>query len=141
MESTKYCKVRFYHGIYYPESLGKWRFNAIGKNVSMFAYNQLICIFNATWIHKVLWAPCRVNGQRHWSSSFLKGKPNSQGILNWIIQILLQEATQIYRKLRIYCTKCCYFSLPFFLFTVACASLAFLNGRVFSVLGHSTLPN
>ena len=54
--------------------------------------------------------PCRVHGQRHWSSSFLKGKPNSQGILNWIIQILLQEATQIYRKLTIYCTKCCYFS-------------------------------
>ena len=32
-------------------------------------------------------------------------------------------------------------SLPFSLFTVACASFAFLSGRIFTVLGHSAPQN
>ena len=53
------------------------------------------------------------------------------------IALLLQEATQKYRKLTDYRTKCCYLSLLFSLLIATCASFAFLNGRVFSVLGHS----
>ena len=49
----------------------------------------------------------------------------------------MQEATQKYRKLTDYRTKCCYLSLLFSLLIATCASFAFLNGRVFSVLGHS----
>ena len=49
----------------------------------------------------------------------------------------MQEATQKYRKLTDYRTKCCYLSPLFSLVTVTCTSFAFLNGRVFSVLGHS----
>ena len=53
------------------------------------------------------------------------------------IALLLQEATQKYQKLTDYRTKCCYLSLLFSLLIATCASFAFLNGRVFSVLGHS----
>ena len=53
------------------------------------------------------------------------------------IALLLQEATQKYRKLTDYRTKCCYLSLLFSLLIATWASVAFLNGRVFSVLGHS----
>ena len=49
----------------------------------------------------------------------------------------MQEATQKYRKLTDYRTKCCYLSLLFSLLIAICPSFAFLNGRVFSVLGHS----
>ena len=49
----------------------------------------------------------------------------------------MQEATQKYRKLTDYRTKCCYLSLLFSLLIATCTSFAFLNGRVFSVLGHS----
>ena len=49
----------------------------------------------------------------------------------------MQEATQKYQKLTDYRTKCCYLSLLFSLLIATCASFAFLNGRVFSVLGHS----
>ena len=71
--------------------------------------------------------------------NFLKGNPNSQGILNWIIQILLliQEAAQKYRKLTDYWTKSCYLSA----FLSVYCDLHFLHlpsGRAFSVLGHST---
>ena len=55
------------------------------------------------------------------------------------IALLLQEATQKYRKLII--EENIVISLPFSLFTVICASFAFPNSRVFSVLGHSTLQN
>ena len=54
-----------------------------------------------------------------------------------IIALLLLEATQKYQKLTDYRTKCCYLSLVFSLLTATCASFAFLNGTVFSVLGHS----
>ena len=71
----------------------------------------------------------------------LKGNPNFQGILLKLdhtnIALLLQEATQKYRKLTDYRTKCCYLSLLFSLLIATCTSFAFLNGRVFSVLGHS----
>ena len=50
----------------------------------------------------------------------------------------MQEATQKYRKLTDYWTKCCYLSLPFSLLTATYGSFAFLNCRAFSVLGHST---
>ena len=49
----------------------------------------------------------------------------------------MQEATQKYRKLTDYRTKCCYLCLLFSLLIAICASFAFLNGMVFSVLGHS----
>ena len=58
-------------------------------------------------------------------------------ITNTNIALLLQEATQKCRKLTDCRTKCCSFSLLFSLLTATCASFAFLNGRVFSVLGHS----
>ena len=45
----------------------------------------------------------------------------------------MQEATQKYQKLTDYRTKCYYLSL----LTATCTSFTFLNGRVFSVLGHS----
>ena len=47
------------------------------------------------------------------------------------------EATQKYRKLTDYRTKCCCLSLLFCLLIATCASFSFLNGRVFPVLGHS----
>ena len=53
------------------------------------------------------------------------------------IALLLQEATQKYRKITHYLTKRFYLSLPFSLFTTTCGSFAFLNGIVPSVLGHS----
>ena len=53
------------------------------------------------------------------------------------IALLLQEATWKYRKLTDYKTKDCYLSLLFSLLIATCASFAFLNSRVFSVLGHS----
>ena len=53
------------------------------------------------------------------------------------IALLLQEATQKYRKLTDYKTKDCYLSLLFSVLIATCAYFAFLNGRVFSVLGHS----
>ena len=53
------------------------------------------------------------------------------------ISLLLQETTQKYRKLTDYSTKGCYLSLLFSLLIATCASFAFLNGRIFSVLGHS----
>ena len=49
----------------------------------------------------------------------------------------MQEATQKYWKLTDYRTKCCYLSLLFSLLIATCASFAFLNGRLFSFLGHS----
>ena len=82
-------------------------------------------------------------GRRVWkaiicSMSSFKGNPNSQGIFNWIIQIL-----HYYRRKQHKISKTqiieqnLVISLPFFLFTAACASFAFLSGSVFSVLGHS----
>ena len=53
------------------------------------------------------------------------------------IALLLQEATQKYRELTDYKTKDCYLSLLFSVLIATCAYFAFLNGRVFSVLGHS----
>ena len=49
----------------------------------------------------------------------------------------MQEATQKYWKLADYRAKYCYLSLLFPLLTATRASFAFLNRRVFSVLGHS----
>ena len=49
----------------------------------------------------------------------------------------MQEATQKYWKLKVYRTKCCYLFLLFSLLIATCTSFAFLNGMVFSVLGHS----
>ena len=69
----------------------------------------------------------------------LKVNPNFQGILNWIIQILhyycrkqqknIENSWIIEQNVAI--------SLLFSLLIATCASFAFLNGRVFSVLGHS----
>ena len=73
----------------------------------------------------------------------IKGNPNLPGILNLIIQILhyycrkqdknIENSQIIEQNIVI--------SLPFSLFTATCASFAFLSGRVFSVLGHSTPQN
>ena len=51
--------------------------------------------------------------------------------------IIIAGRTEKYWKLMNYRTKCCYLSLLFSLLIATCASFAFLNGRVFSVLGHS----
>ena len=69
----------------------------------------------------------------------LKVNPNLQDILNWIIQILhyycrkqqknIENSWIIEQNVAI--------SLLFSLLIATCASFAFLNGRVFSVLGHS----
>ena len=69
----------------------------------------------------------------------LKVNPNFQGVLNWIIQILhyycrkqqknIENSWIIEQNVAI--------SLLFSLLIATCASFAFLNGRVFSVLGHS----
>ena len=69
----------------------------------------------------------------------LKGNPNFQGILNWIIKILHYYCRKQHKNIENsqYRTKCCYLSLLFSLRIATCASFAFLNGRVFSVLGHS----
>ena len=72
--------------------------------------------------------------------SNLKRNPNFQGIIKMNhtnIGLLLKETTQKYRKLTDHSTKCCYLSLLFSLLIATCASFAFLNGRVFLVLGHS----
>ena len=55
------------------------------------------------------------------------------------IASLLQEATQKYRTLTVYWTKCCYLFLPLFLFA-AMLPLPF-SMAVFSLLGHSLLQN
>ena len=70
-----------------------------------------------------------------------KGNPNFQDNLNWIIQILhyycrklhkiIKNSRIIEQNVAISC------SLLFSLLIAICASFAFLNGRVFSVLGHS----
>ena len=52
------------------------------------------------------------------------------------IALLLQEATQKYHKLTDYWRKSCYLSLPFSLFTMACASFAFLAAQFFQYLKH-----
>ena len=42
----------------YPEILGRWRLNGIGKNASMFARNQPATrVSDAAGIQEVLWAP------------------------------------------------------------------------------------
>ena len=71
-----------------------------------------------------------------------KGNPNFQlsrhiKLNHTNIALLLQEVTQTYRKLTNYRTKCCYLSLLLSLLLATCTSFAFLNGRVFSVLGHN----
>ena len=70
----------------------------------------------------------------------LKGNPNFQGILNWIIQILHYYCRKQHKNIEnsriieqnvaisLYSSLC---------LAATCASFAFLNGRVFSVLRHS----
>ena len=68
----------------------------------------------------------------------LKWNPNSQGMLNWILQTLHYYC----RKHNNNWKKCCYLFLPLSQLTGTCASFVFLNGRVvFSALGHSSLQN
>ena len=74
-----------------------------------------------------------------WSLWSFKGNPNFQGILNWIMKILhyycrkqhkdIENSWIIEQNVAI--------SLLFSLLITTCTSFAFLNGRVFSVLGHS----
>ena len=66
-----------------------------------------------------------------------KGNPNFQGILNWIIQILHYYCRKQHKNIENSRIIEQNLSLLFSLLTVTCASFAFLNGRVFSVLGHS----
>ena len=74
--------------------------------------------------------------------TWIKGNPNSQGILNWIIQILHYyyrkqhkniENSQIIKQNLVYSLSLS-LCLPFSLFTIACASFAFLAAEFFSVL-------
>ena len=58
-----------------------------------------------------------------------KGNPNSQGISNWIIQILHYYYSKQHKNIensQIIKQNLVIFSLPFSLFTVACASFTFL---------------
>ena len=71
----------------------------------------------------------------------LKGNPNFQGILNWIIQILHYYCRKQHKNIGnswiIEQNIAISLSLLFSLLMAICASLAFLSSRVFSVLGHS----
>ena len=57
------------------------------------------------------------------------------------IALLLQEATQKYKQILSKILLSLSFSLCFSLFTATCVSFAFFSGRVFVILGHSTLQN
>ena len=75
-------------------------------------------------------------------NSVLKGKPNFQGILNWILQIWLYHCDKQHKNINnLKFIEQNIFSFSPSLFPVACASSAFLNSRCFSVLWHSTLWN
>ena len=68
--------------------------------------------------------------------NFFKGNPNFQGILNWILQILHYYCRKQRKNIENVVMSLC----PS-LFTATCAPFAFLCGRVFSVLEHSTLQD
>ena len=71
----------------------------------------------------------------------LKGNPNFQGILNWIIQILHYYCRKQHKNIEnswiIEQNVAISLSLLSTLLIATCTSFAFLNGRVFLVLGHS----
>ena len=73
------------------------------------------------------------------SAYLLKGNPNFQGILNRIIQILHYYCRKQHKNIENswIIEQNVAISLLFSLLIATCASFAFLNGRVFSVLGHS----
>ena len=81
----------------------------------------------------------RITGLLHNSGKLLKGNPNFQGILNWIIQILHYYCRKQHKNTENtwIIEQNVAISLLFFLLIATCASFAFLNNRVFSVLGHS----
>ena len=64
------------------------------------------------------------------SSLLFIGNPNFQGILNQILQILLYHCSKQHKNIE---NSHCFFLL-FPLFTAACASFAFLNGRCLQFL-------
>ena len=76
--------------------------------------------------------------------SRFKGNPNSQGILNWIIQILhyyyskqhknIENSQIIEQNLVISLSLSLSLSQPLSLFTTACASFAFLAAEFFQFL-------
>ena len=75
--------------------------------------------------------------------NFFKENPNFQGILNLILQILhyycrKQHKNIVHSQIN---EQNVVMSLCSSLFTATCAPFAFLSGRVFSVLGHSTPQN
>ena len=81
------------------------------------------------------------NGKDSINPYFHKGKLNFQGILNWVLQILLYHCSKQLKNVKNferYWTKYCYLSQSFSLFTVSWAPI-FLNARYF--VGQGTLQN
>ena len=71
----------------------------------------------------------------------IKGNPNFPGILNWIVQILHYYCRKQHKNIEnsriIEQNAAISLSLLFSLLIATCASFAFLNDRVFLVLGDS----
>ena len=93
-------------------------------------------VFREYWKRSVAWNGLRtgVGG-----GSLLNGQ-NLLSVMKVICRCFLSN-TEMSKTYIVYWIKYFYLFLPFSLFAVACASLAFLNGRCFSVLRHSTLQN
>ena len=92
-------------------------------------FNQPLPNWSSSVATKAVYQWLTINCQRKLSRHIKLNHTN--------IALLFQEATQKYRKLTDYRTKHSYLSLFFSLLIATCASCAFLNGRVFSVLGDS----
>ena len=106
-----------------------------------------ICCFAVTRVvffsRTSSWSEKSWDGKDSINPYFHTGNLNFEGILNWVLQILLYHCSKQLKNVKNfehYWTKYCYLSQSFPLFTVAWASI-FLNARYFSVLGQSTLRN
>ena len=72
--------------------------------------------------------------------TYFKGNPNFQGILNWILQILHYYCRKQQKKLKTHwlLNKILFSFCPFLCLLRLVIPVAFLNGRIFSFLRHST---